>query len=87
MEKEKRKNKMKPVTTEKAVRMIELANIITIEEDKRKGRDEIKKEFEETFKVKVDKVNTLIRNNKKFCYLKLNAKNPAIDVATKLGMI
>jgi len=78
---------MKPITTEKAVRMIELNNIITIEEDKRKGKDEIKKEFEEIFKVKIDKINTLITNNKKICYIKLNAKNPAIDVATKLGMI
>jgi ribosomal protein L23 len=78
---------MRPITTEKAVRMIELSNIITIEEDKRKGKDEIKKEFEETFKVKVDKINTLITNNKKICYIKLNSKNPAIDVATKLGMI
>jgi len=78
---------MKPITTEKAVRMIELNNIITIEDDRRKGRDQLKKEFEETFKVKVDKVNTLIRENKKVFYIKLNAKNPAIDVATKLGMI
>ena len=78
---------MRPITTEKAVRMIELNNIITIEEDRRKGRDEIKKEFEELFKVKVDKINTLIKKNKKVCYIRLNAKNPAIDVATKLGMI
>ena len=38
---------MKPVTTEKAVRMIELNNIITIEDDRRKTRTEIKKEFED----------------------------------------
>ena len=78
---------MKPVTTEKAVRMIELNNIITIEEDRRMTRTEIKKEFEALFKVKVDKINTLIAGNNKICYIKLNAKNPAIDVATKLGMI
>ena len=45
------------------------------------------KEIEENFKVKVDDVNTLIRKNKKYVYAKLNPKNPAIDVATKLGMI
>ncbi|MBS3079246.1 50S ribosomal protein L23 [Candidatus Pacearchaeota archaeon] len=78
---------MKPVTTEKAVRMIELNNIITIEDDRRKTRTEIKKEFEDTFKVKVDKMNTLITGNRKICYIKLNPKYPAIDVATKLGMI
>lgn len=78
---------MKPITTEKAVRMIELNNIITIEEDRRKNKTEIKKEFEEVFKVKVDKINSVIKGNKKICYIKLNSKHPAIDVATKLGMM
>ncbi len=45
------------------------------------------KEIEELFKVKVEKVKTLIRGNKKYAYVKLDKKNPAIDVATKLGMI
>jgi len=35
----------------------------------------------------VNSINTLIKLNKKFAYVKLNAKNPAIDIATKLGMI
>jgi ribosomal protein L23 len=76
-----------PITTEKAVRLIELNNTITIEADRRDSRDKIKKEFEDAFKVKVDSVNVLIKENKKICYIKLNKKNPAIDVATKLGMI
>jgi len=78
---------MKPVTTEKAVRLIELNNTMVMETDKRKNKTVIKKEFEEMFKVKVDTINTLIRKNKKYAYIKLNSKNPAIDIATKLGMI
>ena len=39
------------------------------------------------FKVKVKKVRTLIRNNKKYAYIKLKQDYPAIDVATKLGLI
>ncbi|MBT4135770.1 50S ribosomal protein L23 [archaeon] len=78
---------MKLVTTEKAVRLIELNNELVIEVDRRKSKIEIKKDFEELFGVKVDSINTLIRSNKKFAYLHLNKKNPAIDVATKLGMI
>jgi len=78
---------LKPITTEKAVRMIELNNTITIEADRRKTRTEIKKEFEDTFKVKIERVNIVIKDNRKICYIKLNAKNPAIDIATKLGMI
>jgi large subunit ribosomal protein L23 len=77
----------KPITTEKAVRLIELDNTLVFETDKRESKTEIKKEIEETFKVKVDSVNTHIQNNKKFAYIKLNSKNPAIDIATKLGMI
>lgn len=78
---------MKPVVTEKAVMKIETENIITFLLDARKTKDEIKKEVEETFDVKVDKVRTINRGNKKIAYVKLNSKNLAIDLATKLGMM
>ena len=78
---------MKPIVTEKAVMLIETKNTLVFLLDKRLSKDEIKKEIEERFKVKVESVNTLIRGNKKYAYVKLNEKNPAIDVATKLGMI
>ena len=78
---------IKPITTEKAVRLIELNNVLVFEADRRKGKTQIKKEIEENFKIKIESLNTLIKNNKKIVYAKLNAKNPAIDVATKLGMI
>ena len=78
---------IKPITSEKAVRLIEAENIILIETEKEKKKGEIKKEFEEIFNVKVEKIRTLIRKNKKYAYIKLNKKNPAIDLATKLGMI
>ena len=78
---------IKPITTEKAVRLIELNNTMVVEVDRRDSKTDIKKEFEEIFNVKIDSINTLIRLNKKYAYVKLNAKNPAIDIATKLGMI
>lgn len=78
---------MKPIVTEKAVRLIEAENTLIFEVDRRFSKKDIKKEFEEMFKVKADSINTLIKLNKKYAYIKLNAKNPAIDVATKLGMI
>lgn len=56
--------------------------------DKMAGKDTIKKEIERLFKVKVDKVNTLIGNDgKKKAYIKFNKANPAIDVATELGLM
>jgi len=76
---------IKPITTEKAVRLIELENILVFEVDRRTNKKEIKKEFERQFGVKVDKVRTLMKGNKKIAYIKLNKKNPAIDIATKLG--
>ena len=78
---------IRPVTTEKAVRLIELNNTIVVEANLKERKENIKKEFEEMFKVKVDTINTLNHANKKIAYLKLNKNNPAIDVATKLGMI
>ena len=78
---------MKPIVTEKAVMMIEAQNILTFETDMRKTKELIKKEVEEMFEVKVDKIRTLIRGNKKYAYVKLNGKFLAIDVATKLGLM
>ena len=78
---------MKPIVTEKAVMMIEMQNILTFMTEKEKTKTEIKKEIEELFKVKVMKMRTLIHGNKKYVYVKLKKEFPAIDIATKLGLI
>jgi len=78
---------IRPITTEKAVRLIELNNTLTFEVDKRDSKDKIKNNIEETFKIKVFSIKSLIRKNRKIIYVKLKPENPAIDVATKLGII
>ncbi len=78
---------IKPITTEKAVRLIELNNTLLFEVDRKKSKKEIKEEIEKIFNIKIDSINTLIRLNKKIAYVKLNKSNAAIDVATKLGII
>ncbi len=78
---------LKPVVTEKAVMMIETQNILTFKTDKKFTKPEIQKEIEVLFKVKVEKIRTLIRSNKKYAYVKLKREFPAIDIATKLGII
>ena len=78
---------LKPVTSEKAVRMIESENTLFFETDRQRKKLGIKKEIESAFGVRVEKIRIFIRGNKKYAYVKLNSKNPAIDVATKLGMI
>jgi len=78
---------MKPIITEKAVMMIERENVLTFVTDMNKTKGKIKNEIEELFKVKVEKVRTLIKGNKKHAYIKLKKEFPAIDVATKLGLM
>jgi len=78
---------LKTVTSEKAVKLIDVDNTIIFEVPRKNNRTEVKKEVEKIFSVKVDSVRIQIRGNKKFAFVKLNKQNPAIDVATKLGMI
>lgn len=78
---------MKPLVTEKAVMMIERENVLTFVVEKNRIKTELKKELENLFEIKIDKIRTSIRNNKKYAYVKINKKFPAIDVATKLGLI
>lgn len=78
---------LKPLTTEKAIMMIELKNTISFITEKENAKDEIKKEIEKLFNVNVEKVRVIVRNNKKIVYVKLKKNSLAIDLATKLGMI
>ena len=78
-----------PVTTEKAVRIVESENKLTFQLKKLSTtKEEIKKSFEEEFKVKVEKVNTLIdRKGKKRAIIKLKKEFSAGDIGVKLGII
>ncbi|MDO8623001.1 MAG: 50S ribosomal protein L23 [archaeon] len=78
---------LKAIVSEKAVMLIERENTLVFQTEMEKTKTEIKEEFEKIFKVKVDKIRTMRKHNKKYAYIKLNKKNPAIDVATKLGLI
>ena len=77
-----------PLQTEKAVRLMEWDNKLTLIVDLKADKHEIKKAVEESFNVKVVKVNTLITfTGKKKAYVKLAKETPAIDVATRLGLV
>ncbi len=78
---------LKPIVTEKAVMLIEKENVLTFETEKERTKMEIHKEVESLFSVKIAKIRTLIKGNKKHVYIKLKKQFPAIDVATKLGVI
>lgn len=78
---------MKSIVTEKAVMAIESQNVLTFKTEKEKTKTEIKNEIETIFKVKIDSIRTMIKGNKKYVYVKLKKEFPAIDIATKLGLI
>jgi len=74
-------------STEKIVRQIEVENILVFVVDRTVDKPSIKKEVEELFDVEVAKVRTHTLKNKKLAYVKLKSDFPAVDIATKLGMM
>lgn len=76
-----------PVSTERTLRTMETENKLLFVVDKKATKADVKKAVEALFKVKVVRVNTFIMAGKKKAYVKFGAENPAIDVATQLGMI
>jgi len=74
--------------TEKSISVVEKQNKIVFIVDRKSTKKDIKNEIENEFKVKVDSVNTLVdQKGRKKAIVRLNKKYPAIDIATRLGMI
>lgn len=77
-----------PLATEKAVRLMESENKLVLIVDRKATKKDVKDAVETLFQVKVVNVKTLnTPDNKKKAYLLLSHETPAIDVATKLGLM
>jgi large subunit ribosomal protein L23 len=77
-----------PRATEKAIRLIDTENKLVFIVDRKATKRAIKEELEALFKVKVEKVNTMIGpDGKKKAYVRLSPDTPAIDMATELGLL
>ena len=77
-----------PLSTEKSIRLMEAQNKLVFVADRKMKKPEIKEQLEKILKVKITKVNTLIdKTGKKRAYVTFSEETPAIDVATKLGLI
>lgn len=77
-----------PLTTEKAVKLIESENKLLFVVDLKADKKQIKEDIEKLFSVKVEKINTLITSDgEKRAYIKLAKETPAMDVITKLGLM
>lgn len=77
-----------PLSTEKSIRIMESENKLVFIVDRSSKKPEIKKAVESAFKVKVIGVNTQITpEGKKKAYIKLSQDTPAINIATRLGLM
>ncbi len=74
--------------TEKSIRLIEAENKLIFIVDRCAKKEDIKKELEGIFKVKVLKINTQITpDGMKKAYVKFAEDTPAIDIATQLNVL
>lgn len=77
-----------PISTEKAVKLMESENKLVFIVEKKADKKQIKEAIEKMFKIKILQINTLVDpNGRKKAYVRLSPDNPAIDVATQLGLI
>lgn len=77
-----------PLSTEKAVRLMESENKLIFIVDEKATKKEIKEAIEKLFSVKVIKLTTAnLPDGRKKAYAKLSPETPAIDVSTKLGLM
>lgn len=79
---------VRPVTSEKALTLIEKENTLTLIVDRRANKRLIKEAIEKTFNVKVENVRTLItRSGEKKAYIRLRSEYKASEIATRLGVL
>ncbi|RLJ08948.1 MAG: 50S ribosomal protein L23 [Candidatus Aenigmatarchaeota archaeon] len=79
---------MYPHLTEKSVNLVETQNKLVFIVNRKANKKEIKEAVEKEFNVKVVNVNLEItRKGEKKAYVKLSKETPAIDIASRLGMV
>jgi ribosomal protein L23 len=77
-----------PLNTEKGIRMMESQNTLVFVVDRTANKREIKDAIETQLGAKVATVRTnTVLGGEKRAYVRFSTETPAIDVATKLGMI
>lgn len=76
-----------PLSTEKSIRLMESQNKLIFSVDIDADKKTIKNAIEDMFKVKVDNVRTYVQKGEKRAYVRFSNENPAIDIATQLGLM
>lgn len=76
------------VITEKAIRLAERENKITIIVDRHATKKQIAEEVERLYGVRVERVNALITpQGEKKAYVKLAREHSAMDLLSKIGVL
>ena len=76
-----------PLSTEKSIRLMESQNQLIFVVDIGADKKMIKNAVEDLFKAKVENVRTYVQGGEKRAYVKFSKENPAIDIATQLGLM
>jgi ribosomal protein uL23 len=77
-----------PLATEKSIRQMESQNKLSFAVNINSTKDQIKQAIEKEFNAKVLNVKTAITSRGiKKAYIKFSDETPAIDIATKLGLM
>jgi large subunit ribosomal protein L23 len=85
---EEREVIIRPLMSEKALRLLEELNTLTFIVRRDANKHDIKRAVERLYGVKVEKVNTLITpQGEKKAYVKLSKEYKASDLAAKLGLL
>jgi large subunit ribosomal protein L23 len=76
------------LATEKSIRLMESENKLGFIVDRKASKPEIKEAIEKQFDVKIKSVKTLTTSKGlKKAYVEFSQETPAINVATKLGLM
>ncbi len=79
---------VRPVMSEKAMRLMEEQNVLTLIVAREANKHDVKRAVETLLGIKVDRVNTLITpKGEKKAYVRLSKEFKASDVAAKLGLL
>lgn len=79
---------LKPISTEKSIRQIETENKLIFLVEQQMNKTGIKEELEKLFNAKVEKIRTMTTPDaKKRAIVTFKPETPAIDIATKLGLM
>ena len=77
-----------PLSTEKSIRLMEAENKLVFVINKKSSKKDVKEAVEKMFNVKIVRVNTYTTSQgEKRAYVKFSRQNPAIDIATQMGLM